>query len=475
MKDFDLLEIERGTVVAPAGCGKTHSIALAIKRHDQKKPILVLTHTNSGVAALRGRLDRAGVSRSAYRLTTIDGWAMKLISTFPQRAGHNPKILDLENPKIDYPNIRSAAAKLLKSENVHDVLASSYGRIFVDEYQDCSIRQHAVVYFAAKSLPVCTLGDPLQAIFGFGPDSLANWNEHVCKHFPIAGELSTPWRWINAGAEPLGRWLLQARQGLLEGRSIDLTGAPDHVEWIRLDGAASDHPKLLQAARTRASARDGTVLVIGDSINAESRYRIASSVAGAVTVEAVDLRDLVNFARDFKLNASDALQKVAYFAQSVMANVGAADLVQRATSLARGAARKEASDVERVAVDFLQKPSHAKIIDLLVEIGKEGGVRTYRPTVLRACITALQLCQGTEGMTFHSAAVTVREQNRLHGRVIPRRAIGSTLLLKGLEADVAVVLHADELDRRNLYVAMTRGCQKLVICSKNRLLTPTAT
>jgi DNA helicase-2/ATP-dependent DNA helicase PcrA len=71
--EIDLLAIERGTVTAPAGCGKTHLIAAALSRKGGPKPVLVLTHTNAGVAALRGRLDRAGVPSSAYRLATIDG------------------------------------------------------------------------------------------------------------------------------------------------------------------------------------------------------------------------------------------------------------------------------------------------------------------------------------------------------------------------------------------------------------------
>jgi DNA helicase-2/ATP-dependent DNA helicase PcrA len=56
---IDLLAISRGTVTAPAGCGKTHLIAEALTRHGSGKPILVLTHTNAGVVALRGRLEMA--------------------------------------------------------------------------------------------------------------------------------------------------------------------------------------------------------------------------------------------------------------------------------------------------------------------------------------------------------------------------------------------------------------------------------
>jgi hypothetical protein len=85
---------------------------------------------------------------------------------------------------------------------VNNILAASYARLIVDEYQDCSVRQHSLVSWAAQVLPTCVLGDPMQAIFGFGSDPLASWDE-VCAYFPLAGELSTPWRWINAGAEPL--------------------------------------------------------------------------------------------------------------------------------------------------------------------------------------------------------------------------------------------------------------------------------
>jgi len=37
----------------------------------------------------------------------------------------------------------------------------------------------------------------MQAIFNFGDDRLANWDESVCKYFPLAFELTEPWRWIN--------------------------------------------------------------------------------------------------------------------------------------------------------------------------------------------------------------------------------------------------------------------------------------
>jgi DNA helicase-2/ATP-dependent DNA helicase PcrA len=469
--DIDLLAIERGTVTAPAGCGKTHLIADALTRHASVKPILVLTHTNAGVVALRGRLDRLSVPSKAYRLSTIDGWAMRLISTFPSRTAHNPDLLKLAHPGTDYPNIRVAAAKLLKAGHINDVLAASYARLIVDEYQDCSIRQHAVVSYAAQTLPTCILGDPMQAIFGFGADDLAEWDEQVCAYFPLAGELTTPWRWINAGTEPLGRWLLDVRGRLSRGEPIDLRAAPDGVSWVELDGT-EDHQRRLRAARVRPPGRDGCVLIIGDSTNPDGQRQFASQTPGAVTVEAVDLRDLVSFARGFDLNRPDALERLANFAQSVMRNVGAADLVRRVQTLMRGTARNLPSNVEAIALSFVRAPSHRAAIDVLVEIGKEGGVSAHRPAVLRACIKALQLCDGTDGLSLHEAAMHMREQNRLIGRPLPRRAVGSTLLLKGLEAEAAVILNAGSLDARNLYVAMTRGSKSLTVCSRSPVLNP---
>lgn len=467
--DVDLLAIAHGAVTAPAGCGKTQLIADALTRHKGLKPILVLTHTNAGVVALRSRFDRAGVPSAAYKLMTIDGWAMRLIRTFPSRSAHDPKLLELAHPGTDYPKIRLAATNVLRAGHISDILAATYAHLIVDEYQDCSVRQHLLVTFAAKTLSTCVLGDPMQAIFGFGGDNLPAWSK-VLEEFPLAGELTIPWRWINAGAEALGHWLLDVRGKLLRREPVDLRTAPEAVKWIELDGT-DNHKKQLFAARVRPPSRDGGVLIIGDSTNPSGQRRFASQTPGAVTVEAVDLKDLVSFANRISLNAPDALEQVAVFAESVMTNVGATDLIQRVKSLSRGTARRPASDVEKVALDFVQAPSYRLAVDLLVEIGKEAGVRTHRPAVLRSCIKAFQMCDGTtNGLTFYDAVIRMREEHRLIGRPLPRRAVGSTLLLKGLESEVAVVLNADGLDARNLYVAMTRGSTALIVCSRASVL-----
>lgn len=471
--EIDLLAIDRGAVTAPAGCGKTHLIAEALTRHSGRKPILVLTHTNAGVAALRGRLNAAQVPPTAYRLLTLDGWAMRLIATFPKRSGLAPELLKLANPAVDYPNVRNCAVSLVKSGHINGVLTASYARVIVDEYQDCSLRQHALVGNAAKILRTCVLGDPLQAIFGFGQDGLARWKEHVLSFFPLAGELATPWRWINAGTEPLGRWLLELRGALVRGEPVDLRTAPGHyVSWVELDGR-DDIGRRLDAARVEAPTETGSVLIIGDSRNPESQRQFARSTPGAVTVEAVDLKDLTSFSAAFNLAAPDAIDRLAKFAESVMGNVSAQDVVRRVRAAAAHG-RGPASDVERAGIQFVESPSYDASLDLLVEIGKEIGVRTHRPGILKACIGALGACNANAGLTFRDSVVQIREQNRLLGRPLPKRAVGSTLLIKGLEADVVVILDAESLSVPNLYVAMTRGSRAIVVCSRSPVLRPTS-
>ena len=465
---LDLLAIARSAVIAPAGCGKTELLSRTLAQHGGKQPVLVLTHTNAGVAALRSRLERANVQANFYRLATIDGWAMRLIKTFPMRSGHDPAILEGRTP--GYVAIRRAAAQLLASGHVSDVIQASYARLLVDEYQDCSVLQHQLVAALSALLPTVIVGDPMQAIFGFDRnDPLAGWHTAVLNHFGVAGTLADPWRWRNVGTETFGQWLLYARSELEAGRKIDLRQAVPEVRWIQLDGSQQDHQRQLAACQTRSPVADWTVLIIGDSRNPSGQQRFAAQTPGAVTVEAVDLRDLVSFAETFDLNGAAATAQILDFAQRLMTNVGTAELTRRLDVLRRGQARKEPNDVEKAALAFETERHFRCVANLLSELNRQSGARVFRPAVFRACMQALQRCD-RDGTPFADTAIAMREEYRMVGRSLPRRAVGSTLLLKGLEADVAVVLGADELDARHLYVAMTRGSRQLVICSRTPIL-----
>ena len=468
--ELDLFSVHRSSVTAPAGCGKTQLIADTLARHKGKKPILVVTHTNAGVSALRSRLVRAKVPNDAYRLTTIDGFAIRLISKFPLRSGHDARILDLENPSRDYSAIREAAFGILHAGHVNELLQATYARIIVDEYQDCNLLQHAIVDWAAEALPTCVLGDPMQAIFGFGGNSLVSWEANVLPQFPAIGELATPWRWNKAGTGRLGEWLLEVRKNLGVGKSIDLRGAPPEVELILLNRATAYQQRLV-AARTKSITPHGNVLIIGKSTNPLERFQLAMQTPGATTVEQVGLDDLTNFSRHFDVGAPNALPKLVDFAGSLMTGVGAAELLHRVETIRLGRAKKAPSAAEAAAVAFCETPTITAALRLLTCLSEQNEARVYRPEILRCCLSAMQTASGGD-VPFQVAAVQTREKNRFRGRPLGLRCVGSTLLLKGLEAEVAVVLHPETLNAPNLYVALTRGARRIVICSESQVLKP---
>ena len=84
-------------------------------------------------------------------------------------------------------------------------------------------------------------------------------------------ELDAPHRWINAGQEAFGRWLLDIREPLLRGARIDLGTAPANVRWLELPeeagerGAARSAAVLAGAAALPNGAR---LMVIGEATRA---------------------------------------------------------------------------------------------------------------------------------------------------------------------------------------------------------------
>lgn len=57
-----------------------------------------------------------------------------------------------------------------------------------------------------------------------------------------------------------------------------------------------------------------------------------------------------------------------------------------------------------------------------------------------------------------------RDILRQIGRKVEGKCIGTTLLTKGLEFDIVIVLNFQDFeDKNNFYVAITRACKKLIL------------
>lgn len=105
---------------------------------------------------------------------------------------------------------------------------------------------------------------------------------------------------------------------------------------------------------------------------------------------------------------------------------------------------------------------------MLSALGNQSGVTPFRREIFSNLLKALNSCSTAED--FLDMVVRAREERRFHSRTLGKRSVGSTLLVKGLEAYQAVIVDAEKLDAKNLYVALTRGAKRIVVCSSSRYL-----
>jgi len=192
-----------------------------------------------------------------------------------------------------------------------------------------------------------------------------------------------------------------------------------------------------------------------------------------IAVEPVSLVDLMKFADRLELGDGHEVADTLAFAETLMTNIGSKAVLARIEKLRGGRARKAADALEEACLSLDQSPSYRAVVALLSECSRQTGSRIFRPGVLLHAINSLNAAENEPEISFSDAVVRIREENRAVGRQLPTYAIGSTLLLKGLEADHVVVLNGDDLDACNLYVAITRGAKTVTVCSRSSVLTPT--
>lgn len=462
-----VLDSKIGSIVAPAGCGKTHLItgALSIKPH---KPILVLTHTTAGVSALKLRLRRLSVPPSHYVITTIDGWVLRIAKNFPASC---PITASPDVPRYFYPDIRLSVLRALNLGGLSESIKATYSRLLVDEYQDCDINQHCIVSALAEVLPTVVFGDPMQCIFDFaGP--MPNWEGEVLNRFPLLGTLDTPWRWNNAGAPELGEWVLSAREALQHGINLDFTNCPAHVKWHQLTGNASTNLVNQQTIQQNIINQNtaGSLLVIGSSMDVNSRHKHAQNSPTTQVVEPVQLTDIITAAGKFdRFSGIQLAKSVLQIASTMATNIEISKIAPHINSILNGNNTQVPNPLEQALYNLVHSNIRPNILNVLLEIEKSEGVNLYRTNAYTALKDSVSFSITSPDKTISEATNIVREQLRQRGESrIPQRAIGSTLLLKGLEAEHCLILNANrqEMNKNNLYVALSRGAKTINIFSQ---------
>lgn len=462
--------ISKGYVIAPAGFGKTHLIAMAVRASSGRQ--LILTHTFAGVNSIKTKMTNLGVRGSQYQVDTIASWALRLCLAYPKASGWK-----IENPTSKQWNkLYECCSRLLKKRFIREAVSSSYIGLYVDEYQDCSDLQHDLVCSLAEFLPSRLLGDPLQAIFDFDDGKPVDWKASIYPEFDCLGQLEIPWRWINAKSPALGEWLKEARRKIELGQKIDLLAKlPPSVISVHT------HPEYLAAKQYSALCgllnHNESVIALhgGDQQSKNKTHLLAKSMAGRFSsIEEIEGKDLHLFLKKLESlkSAQDGFLLAVTFAMKCFTGVPG--------TLTAGTRRGEVTKLRQTtkyplvlqaANDYLTVPSSSNLKAFFQALKSNPETSAYRRDLLYRFFSVLKIHIDAQAATLMEAGVLYQREMRHSGRPIShRKLIGTTLLVKGLEYDHAVILHADSLDAKDLYVAITRGAKSLTIIGTGRHL-----
>jgi DNA helicase-2/ATP-dependent DNA helicase PcrA len=463
-----------GCVVAPAGFGKTHLIAASVQRAERRQ--LVLTHTYAGVNALRRRLRRLKVPERLFEVDTIASWALRLCLSYPESA----------HWAVTRPNdsqwtaLYAACSSLVDQGFVKRILQASYGGIYIDEYQDCSIAQHGIALKLAQQMPCRVLGDPLQSIFDFDGDPI-DWNRDVGSAFTCIGQLDVPHRWQRAGSPRLGEWLRDVRGRLECGAAIVLgdeaRAAGIDVRVVEANDRALIQSQLSCCRGVTCGPRETVAGIHGGSATFKAKcHRLSRNLGGMYSsIEEIEGKDVFSFIQKLERARTPqaALKHAVALAAQAMTNVKSslsAGTVRGETVSVRSGTKNAAAAMAGNA--YLTVPSSATLATFLEAVKKCSNIHLVRADLFNRVVGTLKKHALTPHIPLLDVADRYQSQYRHRGRQLGRRRIVSTtLLVKGLEFDHAIVLDASSLSRRELYVALTRGAKSLTIISSTQTVT----
>lgn len=460
----------KGYVIAPAGYGKTHLIALAVRASSGRQ--LILTHTFAGVNSIKTKMTALGVPVSKYQVDTIASWSLRLCLAYPMTSTWK-----IENPtNKQWNKLYKCCAGLLRKRFIRHVISATYAGMYVDEYQDCSDLQHLLVSALAESLPCRILGDPMQAIFDFGVGKPVDWEENVYPFFDCLGQLEIPWRWEKAGEPKLGVWLKEARKKLEQGQKIDLfADRPPSVVCVQTDPeylASKQYSVLCDLLGNNESA---IALLGGDQQSKNKTHLLARTMAGRFSsIEEIEGKDLHSFLKKFgaaKTTQASFLLALD-FSKKCFTGVGnALTAGTRRGEVAKQSRGTKYPSVLHAANAYLNQPTSGHLKSFFLALKANSETSVFRRDLLYRFLNVLNMHICGEGETLSEAANLFQRKMRHAGRPIShRKIIGTTLLVKGLEYDHVVILNADILDVKDLYVAMTRGSKSLTIIGTGRYL-----
>jgi len=345
-------------------------------------------------------------------------------------------------------------------------VSGTFTGVYVDEYQDCTARHHAIVKALADFLPCRAVGDALQGIFGFANDPLADWNGDVLGYFTLVGELTTPHRWAKTNPA-LGEWLNGVRQCLKSGKEVDLDGY-----WKQLPEGKYAVPCQIGECK-KALALDGRVVVVRKWDR--EVYAIGKMLKGVYgCMEEVECRDLLEVCR--KLDEAAPGQRPAvildFASQCLTAVPAVVKTLLACAEAGKAPSTKTASNNPRLCDSLATvagQDSPTAVAAVLDEIASLPDAKMHRKELFFELRKAAINHKPEEDVSLQATAWRIRESARRVGRRLPKRLVSRTVLIKGLEFDHVLLPKVDDFDgAKDLYVALTRASKSLLVLSRSR-------
>jgi len=452
------------SVTLPAGAGKTHLLAATV-RHlvADGHSVLVLTHTNAGVQAVRRRLKRFGVT-AGVRVATLTSFAFLLARAYSSIGQLKVPCVPNWNNSAAYV---AAARRIAAASNIRDILAASYTHLLVDEYQDCSESQHEFVTALADAISKTgVLGDPMQAIFSFG-EPLVTW-EATQARFPDHPTDSKPWRWTKHN-QTLGQWLFDLRSELTVGKQLTFSRLAPGL-GISFRSAAGNYLAVKQAALWHRWPSEESVVVL--TAWKQGARRIGADLDGTFTV----MEELAGEFMTGKL-AKLAMLAPAQYASWLLeltkdclcGNGKLNDAVKKALGQGRTVGHVGRPGLEPALAGLdavVANPCYATMADAMDVITRSPSLRLHSREAWRDIQLALRgaAAAGDDPQILTEELARARDRVRRVGRHEGSRVVSRTLLVKGLEYDHVVIANVEQLtDVNNLYVALTRARRSITV------------
>jgi hypothetical protein len=479
-------------VEAPAGCGKTYQgahYALRAASELSTGRVLILTHTHAACSAF------AQATRTVHRkveIRTLDSLIVQLAAAYHKSLGlpPDPAAWARREAADAYATLTARAGKLIASRPfVAAALAERFPIVIADEHQDASADQHGILmalHNAGAKLRV--FGDPMQGIYARGKvanqQALARWEE--TKAAGDYAELETPHRWSD-GSPALGRWILEARAALKEGRQIDLTGPiPQGLRILYADNCATGRGYRLsdtERAPIDGMTRAGNEILILTPQN-DMTEALAAFWNRSIPIWEGHTRPYLDKLVTANEAAAGDPVAVAHAFVAFMGSVATGfspsshgnRLVQEVSEGCTSATRGKPAYIQKLAQLILDEPSHGGVAKCLAALSRFrrnriAGFETinidYR-SEYRDAIRLGEFSDPDEGV-----AELARRRAFAH-LVPPTRAISTIHKAKGLQCDSALIVPCDLrfsstlYSRCRLYVAISRAKRSLtLVLSRN--------